>query len=113
MRKTLVNQPGYCTGYKIGGIVMMCLVCGSKNTFNRRDKVLCLDCGRTWDRPKIGPSVTSLQVRVTELEKQCNQLKRQIAELKDANEGLTMLRDDIYEHNPPGPLNLQWYRQWH
>lgn len=49
---------------------MKCSACGSEETFFRDRIVLCLKCGATWDRPKVGPSVTDLQLQVAELKSQ-------------------------------------------
>lgn len=48
---------------------MKCSACGSEETFFRNRIVLCLKCGATWDRPKVGPSVTDLQLQVDELKR--------------------------------------------
>lgn len=49
---------------------MNCKTCGSSNTFNRQNIVLCLNCGTTWAREKIGPSVVDLQLQIKALQAQ-------------------------------------------
>lgn len=76
-----------------------CPNCESTETFNRADGVLCLACGYKWDRPKFGPSVTSLQIENKKLREEAGQM-------------LAILRR-IYNYMPAGEgLTLAWYRDY-
>lgn len=74
---------------------MNCEKCGSDQMFNRNKFVLCLTCGAAHARPKVGPSVTDLQL--------------QIKALQAENDKMRAVLTEIDTYDPPGELTPQWY----
>lgn len=75
-----------------------CPKCGGGETFNRNKYILCLSCGATWERPKVGPSVTDLQLQVQRLQAE--------------NDKMLALLNGINNYMPPGDMSILWYRNY-